>query len=178
MVDERDAFGQRRSRARCSVCMSECALPLYDDKAHGRPPGRFRNRLGVPVIVLLCLDVGTHVLRRHQPDLVPLRRQLPPQMMSAAARFDRHHARGPWPSKTILDGYSRLDIDAKVNSPRIFSCRPPLLRQIDSGRRPCCRRPCRMPRRHRSPSDNLALCSPFRNAACTASGCIFRASSA
>src|ERR1039458_8737033 len=39
-------------------------------KTHGRPPHRLADRLGVGRIVLVALDVGLHVLRRHQPYLV------------------------------------------------------------------------------------------------------------
>ena len=36
---------------------------LDRNKAHRRACRRFRDRLGVPVVVLLCLDVRAHVLR-------------------------------------------------------------------------------------------------------------------
>jgi hypothetical protein len=36
---------------------------------HSRPPHRLANRLGIGGIVLVALDVGLHVFRRHQPHL-------------------------------------------------------------------------------------------------------------
>ncbi len=50
-------------------------LPLLLDrfdlhKTHGRPPHRLADRLGIGGIVLVALDVGLHVLRRHQPHLM------------------------------------------------------------------------------------------------------------
>jgi hypothetical protein len=105
VVDERGAFGHQPFPRPMQRLHVRLRLALHLDEAHRRPRRRFRDRLGVPLIVLLCLDVGTHVFRRHQPNLVPLRRQLPPQMMSAAARFHRHHARGPLPKPTKLQTF-------------------------------------------------------------------------
>ena len=34
-------------------------------RAHGRPPNRFADRLGISRIVFVALDVGLHILRRH-----------------------------------------------------------------------------------------------------------------
>ena len=46
-------------------------LDRFDlNKTHGRPPYRLADRLGVGGIVLVALDVGLHVFRRHQPHLV------------------------------------------------------------------------------------------------------------
>jgi hypothetical protein len=45
-------------------------------ETHGRTPDRLADRLGVGGIVLVALDVGLHVLRRHQPNLVTELRQL------------------------------------------------------------------------------------------------------
>ena len=40
---------------------------LHGNKAHGRPAHRLADRLGIGGVVLLPLDVGLHVGRRHQP---------------------------------------------------------------------------------------------------------------
>ena len=45
------------------------------DKTHGRPPHRLTDRLGIGGIVLVALDVGLDVFRRHQPYLVTKLRQ-------------------------------------------------------------------------------------------------------
>jgi hypothetical protein len=44
---------------------------LHGNKAHGRPAHCLADRLGIGGIVLLAFDVGLHVARRHQPDIVP-----------------------------------------------------------------------------------------------------------
>src|SRR5205085_5568517 len=67
-------------------------LALQRDKTHRWTKRCLCNRLGVAVVVLLCLDVRANILRRHQSDLVALRRELTPQMMRAAARFHCHYA--------------------------------------------------------------------------------------
>ncbi len=47
------------------------------NEARGRPCCRLGNRFGISVIILLCLDVGLHILRRHQPQCVSLDRENP-----------------------------------------------------------------------------------------------------
>ena len=61
--------------------------------AHGRPSHRLTDRLGVSGIVLVALDVGLHILRRHQPHLVAELRQLPRPIMSRCAGFHANQAR-------------------------------------------------------------------------------------
>src|SRR5262245_1742953 len=39
-------------------------------KAHGWAPDRLADRLGVSCVVLIALEIGLHVLRRHQTNLV------------------------------------------------------------------------------------------------------------
>ena len=43
---------------------------LYSHKSHGRPANRLTARFRVDRIVLVALDVGLDVLRRHQTNLV------------------------------------------------------------------------------------------------------------
>ena len=45
-------------------------------EAHCRAPNRLTDRLGVGGIVLVALDVGLHIPRRHQTHLVAELRQL------------------------------------------------------------------------------------------------------
>ena len=70
----------------------ELLLALEFDKAHGRTGGGFGNRLGIPVVILLHLDVGAHILRRHQPNLMTQRCQRTSHVMGAATRLHRHRA--------------------------------------------------------------------------------------
>ncbi len=66
--------------------------PLDCDKADRRPACRFRDRLGIAVIILSSLDTGAHIFRRHQPDIMAQFHQRPAHMMVAATRFHRHDA--------------------------------------------------------------------------------------
>ena len=43
--------------------------------------------LGISMVILLCLDVRPHILRRHQPHCVTLRRENSSKMMGPAAGF-------------------------------------------------------------------------------------------
>jgi hypothetical protein len=60
---------------------------------HGWPPYRLEDRLRVGGIVLVALDVGLHVLRRHQPDPMSELRQLTRPIMSRGAGFHADKAR-------------------------------------------------------------------------------------
>src|SRR3954454_11499011 len=63
------------------------------------PPNRFlppvefwrlADRFGIRSVVLVPLDVGLHVLRRHQPHLVAQRTQLPRPVMRRRTRLHSH----------------------------------------------------------------------------------------
>jgi len=56
-------------------------------KSHGRPSHRLTDCLGVSGVVLVALDVGLHVLRRHQSHPVAKLRQLPRPIMGRRAGF-------------------------------------------------------------------------------------------
>ena len=62
-------------------------------EAHGRPSHRLTDRLGVSGIVLVALDVGLHVLRRHQPHLMTEFRQFTRPIMGRCAGFHANQAR-------------------------------------------------------------------------------------
>jgi hypothetical protein len=62
------------------------------DKPHRRTRGSLRNRLRVPIIVLLSLNVGPDILRRHQPNCVTKAGELASEMMSAATGLHRYPA--------------------------------------------------------------------------------------
>jgi hypothetical protein len=83
-----------RSRTRCRTCTSSCAPVLSATNRNGGAGRSLSDRLRVPVIVLLRLDVGTHVLGRHQPYLMPLRHQKATEVVRAAACRHRHDATG------------------------------------------------------------------------------------
>jgi hypothetical protein len=51
----------------------------------------FANRFRIGGIVLVALDVRLHVLRRHQPHLVPKRTQLACPVMGRRTRFQPDH---------------------------------------------------------------------------------------
>ena len=62
-------------------------------KTHRRPPHRFADRRGIGSIVLVALDVGLHILRRHQPYLMAKLRELTRPVMSRGAGFHADKAR-------------------------------------------------------------------------------------
>ena len=65
----------------------ELRFRLQRDEPHGRTGRSLCDRLGIAVVVLLCLDVGPHVFRRHQPDGVALSGERPAHVMRATARL-------------------------------------------------------------------------------------------
>src|SRR5437588_1482205 len=66
-------------------------LDLHE--SHGRPPHRLANRFGIGGIVFVALDVGLHVLRRHQPHPVTKLRQFTRPVMGRRARLHADQAR-------------------------------------------------------------------------------------
>src|SRR5262249_15648710 len=64
---------------------------------HRRAPNRLANRFRIGGIVLIALDVRLHVLRRHQPHLVPKRAQLASPVMRRRTRFQPDHT--PWTAR-------------------------------------------------------------------------------
>jgi hypothetical protein len=82
----------RRSRARCSVCMSSCS-PLFisTKRMVGRVAASPIPSASRPSF--FCALTRPDILRRHQPHCVPLARQLPTNVVRAAACFHRNDAR-------------------------------------------------------------------------------------
>ena len=62
-------------------------------KTHGRPPYRLADRLGVSSVVLVTLDVGLYVFRRHQTNLVAKLREFTRPIMGGGARLHADKAR-------------------------------------------------------------------------------------
>ena len=100
-----------------------------------------RDPLGVAIIVLLRLDVGSDIFRRHQPDVGPWLAKTRPRVMGAAARLHPDNA-----SRRLL----------RQPGQRLAS--HPALHHNRAGRvkaRPRCRRSCRgrcQAQRYPSPS--------------------------
>src|ERR1700722_9756376 len=63
----------------------ELVLALQFDKAHRWSRRRLRDPLGVAIVVLLRLDVGSNIFRRHQPDVVAVAGEDTANVMGAAA---------------------------------------------------------------------------------------------
>jgi hypothetical protein len=72
-------------------CLLICRLNRH--KPHGRSPNGFANRFGVGGIVLVAPDVRLHLLRRHQPQLVPNRAQLARPVVRGRARLHANQTR-------------------------------------------------------------------------------------
>lgn len=68
-------------------------LAFKRNETHSRACCCLSDRFGIPIIVFLCLDVRSHLLRRHQPECVSLSREDPSHMMGAAAGFPCNDAR-------------------------------------------------------------------------------------
>jgi len=89
---------QRRPLANQSLSRSvqslnvELILALQLDEPHGRTRRRLGDSLRVAVIVLLRLDVGPNVFRRHQADVMSMGRKNAANVMGAAAGFHRYDA--------------------------------------------------------------------------------------
>jgi hypothetical protein len=64
----------------------ELVLALQFDKAHRWSRRRLRDPLGVAIVVLLRLDIGPDIFRRHQPDVVAVAGEDAAEVMGAAAR--------------------------------------------------------------------------------------------
>ena len=62
-------------------------------KTHGRPPYRLADRLGIGGIVLVALDVGLHVLCRHQPHLMAKLREFTRPIVRRGAGLHADQAR-------------------------------------------------------------------------------------
>jgi hypothetical protein len=65
----------------------ELRLALELDEAHRRPRRGFGDRLGIPLVVLLRLHVGLHVLGRHQPHIMTLLTQDTAEMGGRRSRL-------------------------------------------------------------------------------------------
>jgi hypothetical protein len=92
LVDERSAPRHQPLSDPMQRLQVELRLALKRHEAHRRPLRRLGRCFAVPVVILVVLDVGAHVLGRHQPHLVSLRGQVPAQVVRAAARLKADNA--------------------------------------------------------------------------------------
>src|SRR3954466_10837291 len=115
------ATAQRERTGAVEYLHVELRLALQLDKSHGRSRGRLGDRLGVAVVVLLCLDVGANTLGRHQPNLVPLAAQDAAEVVSAAAGLHRHDARRQ--AGRELDHALPAQAPAHDNAPSVVQAR-------------------------------------------------------
>ena len=110
----------------------ELVLALQFDKAHRRPRRRFRDPLGVAIVVLLRLDVGPDIFGRHQPDVVAVSREHAAEMMGAAAGLHPDNAR----SKLLRQSDQRLAPHLSPHDDRAGRVEPDhaadILAQIDA----------------------------------------------
>src|SRR3954452_4025570 len=60
---------------------------LHCHEPHRRPRNRFTDRFCIGSIILATLDVGLHVLSRHQPNIMPQRDQLAGPIMRGVTRL-------------------------------------------------------------------------------------------
>lgn len=68
----------------------ELFFALQINEAHRGTGCGFGNALRIPVVVLLRLDIGADIFRRHQSDLMSSCDENPPKVVSAATRFHRN----------------------------------------------------------------------------------------
>ena len=93
LIDQRRSIGDEARPGAMKDLHVELFLALEIDETHRRPRRGFGDRLGVPLVVFLRLDVGLNVFGRHEPDVVTLFTEDPPEVMSAAAGLHRHDTR-------------------------------------------------------------------------------------
>src|ERR1700733_13127573 len=72
----------------------EVVRALQFDKAHRWSRRRLRDPLGLAIVVLLRLDVGSNIFRRHQPDIVAVAANDTTEAKGAAARPHPHNEAG------------------------------------------------------------------------------------
>jgi hypothetical protein len=92
LINQRRALAHQPIPSAMQALHVELSLALELHEPHRRSGRSLSDRFGIAVVVLLRFDVGTHILGRHQPDLVTVVAKQTAKMMRTAARFHRHHA--------------------------------------------------------------------------------------
>jgi hypothetical protein len=132
-----DALGALTDQQIAGAVLHQLALLLGRldlHKTHRRSSNRLADRLGVNGIVLVALDVGLHVLRRHQPHLVA-------ELPSATLRKEA--------GAISVSGKQRNGCQARTRRMRAPGCDhdPPGLRAAELCR---CRHSCASRQHHRT----------------------------
>jgi hypothetical protein len=90
-VHQHRALTHQLLAATMQQCRRLLLCRLDRHKSHRRALNRLANRFRIGGIMLIALDVRLHVLRRHQPHLVPKRTQLARPVMGGRTRFQPDH---------------------------------------------------------------------------------------
>src|ERR1700733_3198903 len=93
----------------------ELVRALQFDKAHRWSRRRLRDPLGVAIVVLLRLDVGSNIFRRYQPDIVAVAGKDTTEVMGAAARLHPDNEAGSLSASPI--NVSRLILRRMTTAP-------------------------------------------------------------
>ena len=94
MIDDAGALADQPLTDAMQRLQVELIGGLGRHELHRRPLYCLGNRLRVTEVVLLAFGIGPHVLRRHQPRIVPERLKLATEMMRADAGLHADQARG------------------------------------------------------------------------------------
>ena len=70
----------------------ELLSALERHEPHGRSLDGFGNRFRIAIVVLMTLEIGLHILSRHQPNLMPHGFELTTKVMGPCASFHADQA--------------------------------------------------------------------------------------
>src|SRR5215472_1023529 len=87
---------------------------LGRDEPHVGSADSLADRFGVSGIVLLPLDVGLHVSRRHQPHRMPKRLQFARPMMRCRAGLHTNEARRHFPEERLAIGVNAVHLKTRL----------------------------------------------------------------
>ncbi len=93
LIDDAGALADQPLTYAMQCLQVELIRGLRGHELHRRPLHRLGNRLSVTEVILLSLRIRPHVLRRHQPCIVPQRLELATEMMRTDAGFHADQAR-------------------------------------------------------------------------------------
>src|SRR6516165_3200365 len=102
----------------------ELVSALGGDELHGRALHRFRDRLGIAIVVLFTFAIRAHIFRRHQPGVMAKRLKVAAEMMRADAGF---HPDQAWP----YIGEPRFDLAARPLLPQHDAAAPILADEVE-----------------------------------------------
>jgi hypothetical protein len=115
----------------------ELTLTFQFDEPHRRTGGGFGDPFSVAIVVLLCLDIGSNIFGRHQPDVVAMSGEHTTEMVGAAAGLHPDHALG----KLLRQSDQRLTSHLTPHHDRTGPVEPDhavdVLAKIDAKNRDC-----------------------------------------